>query len=103
MASTIHKMCPSKSGPLGVLLLYRSLVHVIVLIYILQYGTLDGTVFLPVLGLCPFGHYHSLYLSGHALNQVSTNPLGTLSNPTFTYSKAHVRQQEGPHKHQALA
>ena len=51
-----------------------------------------------VLGLGLFGLYHSLYPSGHALNQVSTNPLGTLSNPTFTYSKAHVHQQEGPHK-----
>ena len=78
---------------------YRGLVYVIVLISILQYGTLDGTVFLLALGLALFGPYHHLHPSGHALNQVSTNCLGTLSDPTFTYSKAHVHQQEGPHKH----
>src|SRR5258706_1737618 len=54
---------------------YRSLVNTIVLIYILQYGTLDGTVFLLVLGLGPFGLYHSLCPSGHALNQISTHLL----------------------------
>ena len=55
------------------------------------------------LGLALFGLYHCLHPSGHALNQVSTNTLDTLSDPTFTYSKAYVHQQEGPHKHWALA
>ena len=52
---------------------YRSLANAIVLIYILQYGTLDETFFLLVLGLGPFGLYHCLYPSGHALNQISTH------------------------------
>ena len=73
---------------------YRSLVHVTVLISILQYGTLDGTVFLLALGSALFGLYHCLHPSGHALNQVSTNLLGTLSGPTFTCSTAYVHQQE---------
>jgi len=51
---------------------YRILVPAIGLIYILQLGTLDQSVFLPVLGLTPFSLYHP---SGHALNQISTNLL----------------------------
>ena len=69
------------------------------LIYILQSGRYSESVVLLALGLALFGLYHHLHPSGHALNQVSTNPLGTLSDPTFTYSKAYVHQQEGPHKH----
>jgi hypothetical protein len=45
------------------------------LIYNLQSSRFDESVFLLVLGLAPFGLYHCLYPSGHALNQVSTNLL----------------------------
>ena len=38
-------------------------------------GTLNESVFLPVLGLALFGLYHWPYPSGHALNQISTNLL----------------------------
>ena len=69
------------------------------LIYILQSSRFSESVFLLAPSLALFGRYHLLHPSGHAPNQVSTNPLGTLSDPTFTYSKAHVHQQEGPHKH----
>ena len=73
------------------------------LIQDLQWPTLDEPVFVLWCGLSLFGLHYCLYPSGHALNQVSTNLLCTLSDPTFTYSKAHVHHQEGPHKHWTLA
>ena len=81
----------------------RTLASTYHLIYILQSTRNGEPVFLLALGLALFGLYHCLHPSGHALNQVSKDPLGILSDPTFTYSKAYVHQQEGPHKCWALA
>ena len=81
---------------------FRTLTLAHHLIYILQSSRFSESVFLLAYGLALFGPYHHPYPSGHALNQFSTKTLGTLSNPTFTYSKAHVHQQEGPHKHWPL-
>jgi len=53
--------------------MYRTLVPSIGLIYILQWGTLSQSVFLPVLGLALFDLYHPLYPSGHALYHISIN------------------------------
>ena len=52
----------------------------------LQCPTLDEPVLLTC-GLSLFGLYYCLYPSEHALNQVSTNLLDILSDPTFTYTK----------------
>jgi len=54
---------------------HRTLVPAIGLIYILQLGTLDESVFLPVHGFALFGLYHWPYHSGHASNQIHTNLL----------------------------
>jgi len=54
---------------------YRTLVPAIGLIYILQLGTLDESVFLPGLGFPLFALYRWPYPSGHAPNQIPTNPL----------------------------
>ena len=53
----------------------RSLVPAIGFISILQYGTLDETVFLPVHSWAPFGLYHCFYSPGHVLNHISINLL----------------------------
>ena len=82
---------------------FRTLALAHHLIYILQSSRYSESVFLLAYGLALFGPYHHPHPSGHALNQFSTNTPGTLSDPTFTYSKAHVHQQEGPHKHRTLA
>ena len=81
---------------------FKPLASSIDLIQDLQWPTLDEPVFVLSLGLRLFGLYYCLYSSGHALNQVSTNLLCTLSDPTFTYSKAHLHQQEGPHNTKPL-
>ena len=82
---------------------FKPLDSFIDLIQDLQWPTLNEPVLVLSCGLGLFGLYYCLYPSGHALNQVSTNLLCTLSDPTLTYSKAHVHHQEGPHKHWTLA
>ena len=81
---------------------FKPLASFIDLIQDLQWPTLNEPVFVLSLGLSLFGLYYCLCPSGHALNQVSTTSF-VLSDPTFTYSKAHVHHQEGPHKHWTLA
>ena len=80
---------------------YRGLVPAIDLIYILQNGTHDGTVSLLVLGWAPFGLSHSLYPSGHALNEISAYipPLVFYPNPPAPAPKAQAYPQQGPYMH----
>ena len=69
-----------------VVLNLRTLALAHYLIYILQSSRFSESIFLLAPGLALFGLYHLLHPSGHAPNQVSTNPLSTLSDPTLLQS-----------------
>jgi len=71
------------------------------LIYSLQSSRLDGSVFLLVLGLGPFGLYHCPYPSGLALNHISTN-LTWCSIPFHQHlPPSSSTPAGGPHRHWA--